>query len=605
MVAGSWTLAMELFTQGDSRFVDEIRRVHAAERLGDFAATWIADARPFARQALLDYLAQPFNCYRHEALVKRLFKLAEKAGDDVLMGAFLVACDRFIRRVRKTITRHKHEQFDNPEAAEAAIRRWAADGFDNANINSWSGRTYAYASKSEEAVVMPANTAMPRPAKSMWKRNESLPDNLLQRYAKRFRLFSVPTRRYLRRRAWRYFRTIGKTDPSRYLLGTLAFLPRYTDEDTASDINLLDNWGLVHALFAHSPALAGSAMGWDFAPGRSLNDLAPAPRFERVWRENPQALFDVLFAAQARVVRQWALWMLRMHHEVWLAARPIPTLLRLVDHAEAELSNLGFDLLEHAEHLEEVPIEEWLLRLGGDNFEKLRRLSDLLTRKFDSSRIPLDDALRLAGYRSKPVAEFGLGILKKRTFTEQDASVLLPLVQAESEAVRPDLIRWLRSTLEGFGNVQAKWLLEFLDSKHQDVRAAGWEWLNNSSFVDDTSLWHHLIESPYDDLRGPLIEHLQVRAKGADPASVQLLWASVLLNIARGGRYKPGIVAQVASRLAEHTTEADRLLPLLAVAVRSLRGPEFRAGLAGVVSLAERKPDLLPLIRQKFPELEF
>jgi hypothetical protein len=39
--------------------------------------------------------------------------------------------------------------------------------------------------------------------------------------------------------------------------------------------------------------------------------------------------------------------------------------------------------------------------------------------------------------------------------------------------------------------------------------------------------------------------------------------------------------------------------------VRSLRGPEFRAGLAGVVSLGESKPDLLPLIRQKFPELEF
>ncbi len=253
MAAGSWTLALELFTQGDSRFVDELRRVHASERLGDFAPTWIADSLPFARQALLDYLAQPLNSYRHEALVKRLFKLAEQAGDDVVIGAFLVAFDRAIRRVRKKITRHKYENFTNEAAAQAAIGRWADDGFLNANINRWSGNIYAYASKSEEVVMMPGNTVMPRPPKAQWKRNESLPDYVRERYEKRFRLFSIPTRRYLRRRAWRYFRTIGKTDRSRYLQAALAFLPRYTDADTASDINLLDNWGLVHALFGAEP----------------------------------------------------------------------------------------------------------------------------------------------------------------------------------------------------------------------------------------------------------------------------------------------------------------------------------------------------------------
>ncbi len=347
------------------------------------------------------------------------------------------------------------------------------------------------------------------------------------------------------------------------------------------------------------------ARGWDFAPGCSLGNLAPAPRFEQIWRENPQALFDILFAAQSRAVRQWALWLLRAHHEAWLASRPVSTLLRLVDHPEADLSQLGFDLLELATHLEDVPVEEWLLRLSGDSFEKLRRLSDLLARKFDSSRIPLADAIRLAGFQSKPVAAFGLNILQRRTLAEQDVPAILPLVQAESEAVRPELIAWLRATLESFGEVRGRWLLEFLDSKHRDVRAAGWDWLNSSPLVNDPTIWHHLIESPYDDIRMPLIEHLQLRAKDADPDSVQLLWASVLLNIARGGRYKPGIIAQVSERLSGHPSDADRLLPLLAVAVRSLRGPEFRAGLAAVVSLAESKPEFVPLIRQKFPELEF
>ena len=90
---------------------------------------------------------------------------------------------------------------------------------------------------------------MPRPPRSEWKRNQSLPDNVLQRFAKKFQLFAIPTRRYLRRRAWRYFRKIGKTDSPRYLHAALTFLPRYTDADTASDINLLDNWGLMHAFF--------------------------------------------------------------------------------------------------------------------------------------------------------------------------------------------------------------------------------------------------------------------------------------------------------------------------------------------------------------------
>ena len=60
--------------------------------------------------------------------VKRLFKLAEKAGDDVLMGAFLAAFDRTIRRVRKTIVRYRQGNFEE-----------------------------------ELVVVVPSNTVMPRP----------------------------------------------------------------------------------------------------------------------------------------------------------------------------------------------------------------------------------------------------------------------------------------------------------------------------------------------------------------------------------------------------------------------------------------------------------
>ena len=364
----------------------------------------------------------------------------------------------------------------------------------------------------------------------------------------------------------------------------VGFLTRYTDADTDSDIHLLDNWGLMHALFRDCPALVRPAKGWDFAPDRSIADLAPAPYREEAWAADAPAVFAILLGAQCRTVRQWAVWMLRRHHEGWLAAQSVATLLKLADHPDPDLSNLGFDLLEKVPDLSTIPVEEWLTRLGGDDLEKLQRLSSLLTRRLDPAHVTITDTLRLAGYRSKPVAELGLSLVKRRTWSADDATAILALVQAECDRVRPELMGWLRETLLGFGPVRAEWLLEFLDSKHADVRAAGWAWLNESPLRDDPTIWHRLAESPYDDVREPLVTELARRAGGGDPDLVRLLWATVLLNIARGGRHKPGVVAQVVGRLKEHPAEADRLLPLLAMALRSLAvrssGPGWPASFA-------------------------
>src|SRR5271170_5349587 len=98
--AGDWLLVQELFERGEPSFVDELRKIDDAEVLGAFALRWLADTRPEARQFLFDYLDRPLNAYRHEALVKRLFKQAEAAGDDALMARFLVCFDRAVRRVQ-------------------------------------------------------------------------------------------------------------------------------------------------------------------------------------------------------------------------------------------------------------------------------------------------------------------------------------------------------------------------------------------------------------------------------------------------------------------------------------------------------------------------
>ena len=92
----------DAYERGDPVFVDELRRVTDADLLGEFAEEWYQDDRPGPRKLLIEYLSRPLNAFRHEVLVKRLFKRAEAAGDDELLGCFLVLFDRGLRRVRRS-----------------------------------------------------------------------------------------------------------------------------------------------------------------------------------------------------------------------------------------------------------------------------------------------------------------------------------------------------------------------------------------------------------------------------------------------------------------------------------------------------------------------
>ena len=237
---GSWPLFEELLERGDPAAVDELRRLHDPDALGRFAAVWYDDRRPAARRLLLLYLDQPLNAPRHEPLVKRLFKLAETAGDDEIMGRFLVLFDRSVRRQRR-----KRSRWDRDARQAVAF----------------------------EVAASPTNSVMPRGDAQWWGR---LTDKQREAYTSRT-LFSVPTRNYLRRRAWRYFRRLGRKQPTRYLAAVRDVLTRYRDADAADGLALLDNWGLVHILFHFSPALASRPAGWKLAEGSSLAQVSAAP----------------------------------------------------------------------------------------------------------------------------------------------------------------------------------------------------------------------------------------------------------------------------------------------------------------------------------------
>ena len=80
--------------------------------------------------------------------------------------------------------------------------------------------------------------------------------------------FSRLTRAYLRRRAWRYFRFLGFKDPARYGRAIRSALALYKDEHLTKSENLLDAWGLMHALYKDSAVLHRHPKGSASPPDR-------------------------------------------------------------------------------------------------------------------------------------------------------------------------------------------------------------------------------------------------------------------------------------------------------------------------------------------------
>jgi hypothetical protein len=117
-----------------------------------------------------------------------------------------------------------------------------------------------------------------------------------------------------------------------------------------------------------------------------------------------------------------------------------------------------------------------------------------------------------------------------------------------------------------------------------------------------------------------LIDELQRRALGpADddrpepprlalrrsPTDLAPLWCTVLLGVHRGGRQRVKAVSQVSQAIIDAPQHAEPLLPVLAVALRSVRAPEMRAGLSAVLTALEARPELAEAVRRHIPELEW
>ncbi len=212
-------------------------------------------------------------------------------------------------------------------------------------------------------------------------RDALVPPEPERKKLERFRLYSTPTRHYMCRRAWRYFRRLGKTNPERYVAAVSEALVLYQDSDVESGLALIDNWGLVHALFHNSPVLVAKPRGWQPAKDRSLSELEPAPIYEELWRSAPRKTFDLMRRARCRPVRQWALRMLGRDPAAARAVVGIEDVIGLVGHEDPEVVAFAIEWLRGAADVSSVAPERWLAIAESASPDALELLAEIMERQ--------------------------------------------------------------------------------------------------------------------------------------------------------------------------------------------------------------------------------
>ena len=575
----SFLLVEECFAREDAGFLDALRQFEVPQVLAAFADRWKADVRPWARMQLLDYLNYPLDCPGHQPLVKRLFKHAEARKDDELVAAFLVAFDVSIRRKRKQQWRW------NRDTRSATI---------------------------EERLVTPRDV-IPRDVRSSTKDSKSGQRVVVSTKGYRVRagrIFTHRTRHYLRRRAWRYFRWLGYSRPADFPRVVVPALRRYHDAHLAVGENILDSWVLLNVCYRDCAALEFHSVHIRLKEGHTLAELRATPRFPASW-STPEAallLLGLVAQAPAQLVRMWAMELFRSVRPTLELDLPAEALLGLLDHADERVQQFGAELFAAHPGLDKLPLATWLRLLGTGNLGALAIVTDAFAKHVSSERLTLEQCLQLACAKPVPVARLGQRLLVGRTLGPGDYPVLAGLASARCPAVAGELATWALALVGARERYDVGTVCRFFDSLSEETRAAAWTWLLSGSVgYDDPVLWSRLAETPFDDLRLKLIDHLALRVKTPRLSADQLspVWCAVLLGVHRGGRQKLKAVREIAEAIARTPASAAQLLPIMSVAVRSVRGPEMRAGLAAVMILLNQRPELAAAVRALLPELKF
>ena len=130
--------------------------------------------------------------------------------------------------------------------------------------------------------------------------------------------------------------------------------------------------------------------------------------------------------------------------------------------------------------LKNVPCERWLRLLDTAAPAALDVLCEMLKELIAVERVTLIDAVNLARARPLPVARLGLQWLQTKTpRNEAECRAVRTLVEADCETLRPEIVVWAVEVLSASPLFRPEWVLDWLDSRHEDVRAVGWTWFQN------------------------------------------------------------------------------------------------------------------------------
>ncbi len=556
----------ECFGAADDRFLDELFKVHSPKVLQNYAEKLTADPRPWARQIIIRYLQSELSFQGHQTFFKRLFRHAESKRDHELMSWFLVALDRLVRRCRVTTS------------------FW----------NRQERRTI------EQVKLFAAPNAA------------ALPD---QRFfagrKKQRRLFSQRTRAYLRRRVWRYFRWLSYRDPNAYVQAMSKAIAEYTDADFKAGENILDNWSLMHLCYFGSDVLKFSASHCNLVPGKSLSELTAAPYRAVNWSsdEGFAALTSVLSQAKSSLVRIWSTELLQREHRERLNTMPMAQLMLWLRCDDQAVQQFAVDIFERHPELPVLPVTTWLELLKAVPATHLPVICKALTKHVALARLTNEQVLQLVRESATPVAELGLQFLQMRHAEKPlPAADLATTGSARCESIGGRLAEWVLGQM----NTRETWSIdhacEFFDSQNEACRSAAMDWIEKPSSIGhhDSALWARLTETPFDDVRLQLVRILQRRTAGISKTSPSLdaVWCSVLLGVHRGGREKLSAMDQIRNTIESYPERAAALMPVLAVAARSLRVPERRRALSTFASLLAAQPSLSTSIGEHIPELK-
>ena len=548
---GSSVLLEVYFAAGDPRFLSELLRARGTKKLGALAANWFHDQRPFARQMLLAYIDDGCGRPEHKALVKRLFKAAEAAKDHALMARFLVAFDRWNRRTLQTVG-----------------YRW--DPVMRGSVREFGLR--------EDPLV----------AESLTKGEET-------------REFSRATRRYLMRRALRYFRHLGHQDASQYRSVIVQALKIYREEHLNTVGRLLGSWGLMHLLYGRSTVLKRHPRGIRLAQGGSLDALTPMPWFPELWAEAFTDLLELLMEAGSRTVRAWALALLHTSHPERLRQLTLAQIKALLVAKNDEAQALGVELFNEQGSLEELSITDWLQLLAVENLEVLAAVCDRAVLGLNGAALSLEQCVVLTLSSAAPLAQLGFAFCRTKKITsESDLATLLRVTQAKVEAVRTQAASYCGELLGSLPFATLEQVRDLCDSRYRDVRAAGLQ-TAQARFAERIDLWTALCESPYPEVRSHVVKRAgQFRAES--PRTMNHLFGTVLLSLQGAAKDKRRVAKEMVERIGVRPEEARLLLPMLGAVLRSIHPVERGFALGALTQMALKNEAVRALAAEEFPE---